>query len=533
MIAIAIHPLAGRLHTNPWGRHINEGAPEWPPSPWRFLRCLVATWKQKYPDLPQADAERILRVLSASPEFSLPPVTASHSRHYMPWDKTKPGDTTLIFDNFLAFTKDTEVVVKWPEEDLAESDRETLSHWLSLVGYFGRAESWCEMRLLSDDEANNYRSDCKPLTTETSQPPGSRKIDTLCADPVTAFETNQTPTVKGKGSLYDPAWHLCAETLWIHKKRLPAAPGSHFVPYLRPENCFEITPKPKRRKNTTTRPQVAHFALDSSVLPLVTESLPIAERFRRILMGIYGRQNNGEKSESFSGKKADGTRIMSHDHAAFLPFDKSGQGRLEQITIIASGGFSPAEVRALVSLQDQAITFHSENDDPHPLHAVLLGLGMLSDLQSLGDRSPQPLSSSSTWQTTTPYLAHRHPKKRGSRKDPVEELASPSAFLIPRIREDLARLIARRPDLADIDPDKIIIEPVTDGNDVFRLGGDRNYRPIQFKRRRGKSGDDGHRRLSGSFSITFPGEREVSGPIFLGHSCHYGMGLFLPKGSST
>ncbi len=29
---------AGRYHATPWGRHVNEGVAEWPPSPWRLLR---------------------------------------------------------------------------------------------------------------------------------------------------------------------------------------------------------------------------------------------------------------------------------------------------------------------------------------------------------------------------------------------------------------------------------------------------------------------------------------------------------------
>ena len=44
---------AGRYHATPWGRHVNEGVPEWPPSPWRLLRALVAVWKRACPDLPE------------------------------------------------------------------------------------------------------------------------------------------------------------------------------------------------------------------------------------------------------------------------------------------------------------------------------------------------------------------------------------------------------------------------------------------------------------------------------------------------
>lgn len=52
------------------------------------------------------------------------------------------------------------------------------------------------------------------------------------------------------------------------------------------------------------------------------------------------------------------------------------------------------------------------------------------------------------------------------------------------------------------------------------------WRTIQFKRFRRKAGDDGGRRLAGAFRVTFP--LPVRGPIALGNSAHYGMGLFLP-----
>ena len=42
MLLIEIHSPAGRFHATPWGRHVNEGAVEWPPSPWRFLRATGA-----------------------------------------------------------------------------------------------------------------------------------------------------------------------------------------------------------------------------------------------------------------------------------------------------------------------------------------------------------------------------------------------------------------------------------------------------------------------------------------------------------
>ena len=114
MIAIGVRFLAGRYHATPWGRHVNEAAPEWPPSPWRLLRGLVATWKRKVPELDQGKVESILRALAAPPQFSLPPATVGHTRHYMPWFKKGPDDRTLVFDAFVAVPREVRLVALWP-----------------------------------------------------------------------------------------------------------------------------------------------------------------------------------------------------------------------------------------------------------------------------------------------------------------------------------------------------------------------------------------------------------------------------------
>ena len=97
MIALSVRFLAGRFHATPWDRHVNEGVPEWPPSPWRIVRALVATWRRTLPDLSQEQIEPILRELANKPpEFVLPVASTGHSRHYMPWFKKGPDDRTLV-----------------------------------------------------------------------------------------------------------------------------------------------------------------------------------------------------------------------------------------------------------------------------------------------------------------------------------------------------------------------------------------------------------------------------------------------------
>ena len=60
---LAIRFPLGRYHANPWDRAVNEGASEWPPSPWRLLRALVATWHTRWPDLPAPVLDGLLDAL--------------------------------------------------------------------------------------------------------------------------------------------------------------------------------------------------------------------------------------------------------------------------------------------------------------------------------------------------------------------------------------------------------------------------------------------------------------------------------------
>ena len=120
MIALSFRFPAGRFHATPWGRHVNEGAPEWPPSPWRILRALVATWKRKLNDDPSCDygcMERLLQKLAHPPVFILPPASTGHSRHFMPLKKGL-DDRTLVFDAFVAVDKKRELIVMWPDASL-------------------------------------------------------------------------------------------------------------------------------------------------------------------------------------------------------------------------------------------------------------------------------------------------------------------------------------------------------------------------------------------------------------------------------
>jgi len=533
MIAISIRFLAGRYHATPWGRHVNEGAVEWPPSPWRILRALIATWKRTLPGLSQDQVEPILRKLAHKPpEFVLPPASTGHTRHFMPWYKDwkfpQPYKRTLVFDTFVAVPKHACLGVCWPDVSLDPAESEILSRILANLNTLGRSESWCEAAL---DIPRGYETSvrcCAPLNGRDV--PFDREIVRLLSvDADSAFDSGQfTDRSKKKSKrtapLYDPDWHLCAETSWLHKQHWSDPPGSRWVQYARPKDCFKIEyrwqPRPKSAESSI---QVARYVLDSTVLPLVTETLAVAEAARRTLMGIYGRmvwkRLHGDepypsqsalrpKSRVFSGKDVQGYPLKNHLHAYYLPTDEDGDGRLDHLTIFAREGFSFDEQQALDRLR--SLRFGRKGEDDHPLRLLLLGMG------SVEDYCPGSLRTSTTWISKTPYIATRYAKTRGRNRIDLRSPRERTAFLVEDLRSRIKVLCP------DVEADQVVIEPLVDDHGVFRIAD--HWRPIQFRRFRRKASDDGGRRLAGAFRLVFP--RRATGPIALGHSCHFGLGLF-------
>jgi len=550
MIAIEFRFLAGRYHATPWGRHVNEGAVEWPPSPWRILRALVATWKRTLPDVAKSDVKPILEMLAAQPpEFELPSAATGHTRHYMPWFKNGPDDRTLVFDTFVVVAREPDetgngwhpapLVARWPNGCLGEAQRKTLARILANLNTLGRSESWCEATL--DDAASETTLDTKQLVRPLNgndPPPNTEIVRLLCPDVTHAFAddhvVNVTTKTTGRGrnkqtieqrtTICDPAWNLCMETLQLHKERWSDPPGSRWASYARPRGCFRIEPaaRPQTRSRAQPHIQVARYALDSTVLPLVTETLPVAEAARRALMSIHGRltEHNGVRGRSpvLSGKDGQGHPLIGHGHAYYLPTDEDADGRLDHFTVFARDGFGPHERRALDRLRQ--LNTGRRGEERHPLRLLLLGMGTLEEYH------PGPLgaSKSKVWVSATPYIATRHAKTRGRDRIDMSSPMARAEFLITDLRDQLRAVLT---DFAN-SADRVTIEPVLDGT-AFKIAD--RWRPIQFKRFRSKPGDDGGRRLAGAFRIVYP--QPIAGPIALGYSSHFGMGLFVPVGNSA
>lgn len=529
---------AGRYHATPWGRHVNEGVPEWPPSPWRLLRALVATWKRKCPGLAEADVRRVIERLLQPPRFHLPPARVAHTRHFMPWEKKGPGDRTLVFDTFVAVGRREPVFVEWPEAALSDEDRRVLGELVKHLSTLGRGEAWVEAELAESSARSGSGAAGANGTGELAACGASgllvcevrregangdgEPVAVLCPDPETALASEHYPKHDPKklrrglppgDRLFDcPPWHLCLDTETMHERRWSQVPGARWVWYSRPADCFS-------RRSTLSAaaplrlepPCVARYLIDRPVLPLVTETLPLAEQVRRTLLGRckhmlsarepgLGRPEIWARTPAFWGKDANGRPSKGHQHAFFLPADEDGDGRLDHVTVYAPMGFNALEREAFSKLR--RLVF----GDGEPLRLLLVGVGSPGEFRS-------PLfDTSCAWSSATPFVVTRYPKRRGTKRDRPEDYASPRDFAGRVLDQELARADRHLPAVERIEPEDRI--------------GRHQLRPIQFRRFRDKRGDDGGRRPAGGFRVTFAGP--VAGPLCLGHSCHFGLGLFVP-----
>ena len=318
MLAIKFTFTANRYHATQWGRHVNEGVLEWPPSPWRILRSIVAVWRRTLPDLEVKRVEPILGALASEyPKFHLPPASTGHTRHFMPYYKGMRKRTTLVIDSFVAIESRCSLFAVWPNVDLDTQQRIDLGLILRNMPYLGRAESWVNAELTPEHpEPNSYALDNgAPLkgdleVVRTLVPNRGIGLDELQVE---------TSTLRGEGRI-DPE-------------------GAHWFPYARRSDCFTSyrTKRPlhaARGEGAT----VIRFSLSGKVLPMAFDTIRWGELARKSAMSQYGRNNHGEVSQSLSGKDGSGTPLKGHRHTFYLPSDEDGDGRLDHLTVWTPGG---------------------------------------------------------------------------------------------------------------------------------------------------------------------------------------------------
>lgn len=490
--------LTGRFHATRWNQNPFEDAHgEWPPSPYRLLRTLAARWFEHEREMGAADSalrDRLLTSLaSALPGFHLPENVTHTSewpgrglKQYQPMElgKTdkKAGEpwakrhqTSLVVDRFAMVPPAHPVVWHWPGLRLPQDELTLFDKILRRVTYFGRAESLCLMR---------RGTDAAPPPNCFLKEDAGNGSPVLIADPSKPLDleillaNNEDAAVKGR--------RIPPGTLWMYARR-PTPP--RMIPRI------QSRPAPKV--------QLVQFAVGGRVFPPVASWTRLTERFRGIALRQIAKLVTGDPKARFAdlskerqaefslmtGKAADVSPLGGHQHARFwlLP-DLSGNPT--RLVCYRLEPFNETEYNALQAASEQPIAWEFGNPD------------WQLRLVPLPTETPLPhdvRAVSRSWKTVTPYIPSRHVLGRSGK---------------PKAGQSVEQQISTELASANLPAAQITVDY---GNSVW----------IKVHTPKAKRSQQTNAMKRG-YHVTLTFKEPIAGPIALGNSSHFGLGLFVP-----
>lgn len=540
---------AHRYHATPWGSHVNEGLVEWPPSPFRLLRALVATGFSRFGWTSiDGTARELLELLARHPpSYSVPESVGAHSRHYMPPYR---GNTTKVIDAFLRLPDQCTLFVHFPIE-LPTSCRELLRSLLRAQPYLGRAEAWVEaclaeekpeglvwiepglqqpdrgyerFELLSPDDPSTYlswrqdfveaqlvrrereeaaKAEAKGKSFKGLTKKDREKLDALVPKSVVDAMLQDTATLRKEG------WNQPPGTRWVGYYRRIERPlsaaawiGSHEGSGPNAAALFAL------RSETRT----------VDLLPRMQSALRRMEIVHDALVNGSDLDGRGP-SLCFAGKR-DGLPLKGHLHASILPLSLAcSRETFDHILVFSPMGFDDGAQRALEGLR----ALYSA--DLPKLFVTLIARAPIMDLA--GDLPA--FRASTVLASSTPFVPARF-LKNGGQNTLLEHVQSelthrglPRALKI-EIEVEPARVHRESTVFRDATAVRVGKQP----DDVRILADDgvtlerpslrfRHYRRVRQDRRPPAA-------LGLSLRLTF--EEPVAGPVSLGYGSHFGLGLF-------
>jgi CRISPR-associated protein Csb2 len=461
---VGIRFPCGRYNATPWGRAVNEAAVEWPPSPWRVLRALYATWRWRAPGLSEGTVLDILTQLAEPPEFRLPRYSEAHTRHYMP-DAThmkgrpRSGSTTAYSDDakdkalnpFAVVDPSAELLIRW-DADLDDEKRSALHKLFDLLPYLGRAESLCEARLLDPDEESN-EAWLSPGAPKDLGRPGIRVLV-----PTTPLNTTE----------------LLVRTPELRRSGRIAPGGTRWITYVPapPERAMLQTRR--RWKSRTRRPTAVRLRLDSAVLPACWDCVQYGHVLRRAAMDLYR-----VPSPTLSGRNPD-ARQDGHRHAHYLVLDTDHDHLLETAVVWAPDGLNEGEVEAIRSIS----RLSSGMPRFRPVRVATEAAGPVDIV------APELCGPSKRWASITPFAPYRHQARRTYYDFLCEEV---NRELVTRGMPSVSHLRVVRADW------------------------------LKYRRQRPGQGDELR-----AIGLEIEFDEKVAGPVILGALSHFGLGAFRP-----
>jgi CRISPR-associated protein Csb2 len=519
----------GRYHATPWGHHVNEGLVEWPPSPWRILRALLAAGYSALGwSTPPPEARALVEALAGTlPRYRVPPASLAHSRHYMPLGTLDKGRerTTLVLDTW-ANVGAGAVAVRW-DCPLDAASMTLLGALASALGYLGRSESWVEAAAVGDDASLPEGDDVAPhLEGETSD--ALTELVPLMA-PVPAGEyaawrrgaleeaLREIPAASGKTKpakkLLDarakaeapyPADLLdCLQrdTSWWKGQGWSRPPGSRRVLYRRRREALRVGVPAAPKAPEPPRVEAMLLALTTpsgrtSSLPARARALAQGELLHRALVSCAGRGERVECPE-LTGRDPEGRPLEGHRHAHLLSLDLDQDRRLDHVLVHAPMGLG---ARAQEAVRAVRRTF--TKGGAGELTVAVAGWGRTDDLRGLTgplgagmEGFLAPRGGARVWRSFTPFVAPRHLKRRGRNSLEGQVLAELAARGLPPAAVELLPWDERTLDLR------------------------------HAVRVRSRGGPPPPRDAGLALRLRF--ERPAAGPIAIGYGSHFGLGVFV------
>lgn len=559
-----VFPL-GRFHATPWRANpFDDPYGEWPPSPWRLVRAIVARWYQwareatPVPDQAGLDA-LVMALCTSCYRFHLP-VSA---RRGSPLRQYQPVEFGMDPPNFKAWTAEFAMPISGPlevlrsklthggAEDLRmrgtkivvrvaaskakkkieqllgaplagwrglrpdagirsygtslaqdnywcvppteavwwflDSDRWTeglvgaLDDCLQRITYFGRAETFTRIRRAW----NGYPDP----NCDLSENRGAGSIPVLVPSPGASRSDVLRVTDDDESA----------------KRSVP--PGSCVMYALRPPR----PPAPEMPHLRSVRPdcRLVQLALGWNVAPEPRAVVRLTSRFRGAVLRELLRIKAGETTATWGrvgapiraavadmfGKDTTGRPLAGHRHAEFLVWcDDHLPTRL--LVWRGSRPFDEDEQRAILRAASRELSWAAAGPDADAWKVRLVPLDRAVPPPPGFDGAP-----ACSWESVTPYVPPRHHLRGGKARD----------------RESLVAQIHRELTLRGYERAEQV--------EVEQIGGATwvaVHVPRQQAAERSLLGD----RRGYLMRLTFPGP--IQGPLRLGHSSSFGLGLFQP-----
>jgi CRISPR-associated protein Csb2 len=505
------------------------------------MRTLVSAWYRSHPgEAPTSDFVAVIEALSRHlPEIGIGKVSFAHTVHWQPnygaagtEDKVDAAYKNTRHENHFVATH-RPVFFHWSSLDVTTSQRTIVAALLREVSYFGRAESLCHAVLLDETTQAPNSAWCRPCFGADGQSP-VRKVsascrDVFCTNPrdfrLTDLWSRRAAGLKADSP--DAPSHLVNDLLSHDIK----PDGALWVSYQMPPGWRQdwVVRAPRTEKKSLNSPSVGpriarylRFSLQCRIPLLPKFTVSLAEQFRAAanhhLCKAYG---DNTPSFALMGHPRDRPEDAqgNHQHAFFLPMASGRDGMLTDLHVWCPYGLTQAETEILLRIQ--RLTW---GNGKFPVRPVLTSM-------SMEPPADVPLATgaiaSRIWRNPSPFVPPRYFYRgaRGHAQLKINDL--PERQLIECLRKAgvTTEGSVRRVTVGDEAHQpkwEIVRAPEGDElglDDAVAVVVHRNASDTQGRRR--------EHRIGLFFEIEFAEPVALPMPA-LGHSCHFGLGLFVP-----